>query len=164
MLIMPNLGYVAVGIYDLKRKKFLMRALTKVLSPDSASNPQFPISPLIPTMNILCADNFSSWLIARKVLLNVGLRFTKRIFLYFGVEISAFIILLILLVFNYLEIIIISLPPIIMASGLFYGGFLLIVLWKFLKLGAEINWTFNEHISLLMELKVKIRRLNSLSD
>lgn len=53
MLVVPNLGFVVVGVFDLKRKLFLMKALTKLVSPDSASSLGFLAANLIPTMNVM---------------------------------------------------------------------------------------------------------------
>lgn len=97
------------------------------------------------------------------MLLDVGRKFTERIFMYLGVELAAVLALLVLLILNFLQVTKVYIPPVLLAAGLFYGSFLLIILWRFLHIGAAVNATFDEHITLLLEMKLNIHTLNYMS-
>ncbi len=94
LVIVPNLAFIMVGIFDLKRKLFFMKACTKLLNPNSATCGEFLASNIIPTIDIMNPDNYYSWLKARRILMNAGLKFTSRIFLYLGVYLGGVLFIL----------------------------------------------------------------------
>lgn len=133
-----------------------MKACTKLLNPNSAACGQFLSANLVPTLDITRVENYYSWLKARKIFMNVGLKFTARIFLYLGVYFAFILIIFILLILSYLQVITVKFSNIFIFEALYFGMVVVLILFIFLHLGARVNKTFEEHISFLMEIKLNL--------
>ena len=82
-----NMAFILFGMVSIKRKYMQMRVLSAMLQP-VASGPYF-LGHELPSINMLDAQSIRAWLSLRASLLDLGCRFTNRVFLYT----SAFIVL-----------------------------------------------------------------------
>ena len=93
-------------------------------------------------MDITRVDNYYSWLKARKIFMNMGLKFTARIFLYLGVYFGSVILIIILLTLNHLKIMNVEFSNVFLIESLYFGAIVILILFIFLHLGAKVNQTF----------------------
>lgn len=77
-----------------------MKAVTKVLTPNI--DKEFWESYTIPTMDITCPYNYYSWLKMRMILLDVGRKYTARIFMYMAIYCLSAVMFFIVVIMNYL--------------------------------------------------------------
>mmetsp|Transcript_8634 Transcript_8634/g.7652 ORF Transcript_8634/g.7652 Transcript_8634/m.7652 type:complete len:85 (+) Transcript_8634:213-467(+) len=75
-----NLTFMYAGIIDFRRKLFYMKILQSMISPDK--DKQFVFSTYFPTLNICSIRNLNSWISLRDASLDLGQKYTVRIFVY----------------------------------------------------------------------------------
>ena len=156
LIFLPNISFILVGAADLERKVFLMKCLTKMITPNLANKFEFSKSPLIPTLNICSEANYFNWLKLRKIFLDVGKKFTSRIFLYMGFYVAALLCIFTYFVLNYLQIIKIKVPLNLSVYIAIWSALIFYMLMVFLYKGAEINKFFDYHTVILKEIKMNI--------
>ncbi|CAI2386921.1 unnamed protein product [Moneuplotes crassus] len=154
-----NLIFVIAGLVDFKRKLFLMKVLKSLISIDKDKN--FILSSYFPTINLCCHKNLKSWMILREACLDVGKKYTYRIFLYcsvflaFNLAFLGFLLMRVFGVFSY------SLPIAVSVTGTYDVLFILCVLFKMLRTGAQVNACFDSHKGELIKIKKLLYEVKS---
>jgi len=155
---LANLIFVVIGVVDFKRKLFYQRIMGYLLTPERAING--PIySYMVPTIDIFDAQNLRKWMIMRKASLDLGKKFTYRIFMYSSIFIAIYGLMagvFTLTLFGFLKYEI-PLQAIILAY--FDIVVILGILLQMMKTGAAVNQHFSIHKGILLRLKGQFLQL-----
>ncbi|CAI2359033.1 unnamed protein product [Moneuplotes crassus] len=146
-----NLFFVISGLADFKRKLFLMKILGSLISIDK--NRDFVFSSYFPTINICCHKNLKSWLILREACLDIGKKYTYRIFLYCSVFLGFNLIFLGFLLMKTFRVVSWTLPISVSVTGTFDVFIILGVLFQMLRIGSKVNDCFDHHKGELIKIK-----------
>ena len=112
-----NFIFIFAGIIDFKRKLFFMKILQSMISVEK--DPDFTFATYFPTLNICNFKNLTSWMQLRAACLDLGKKYTYRIFLYCSVFMAfytTFFLFILLMIFGILNY---NLPIAIYITGTF---------------------------------------------
>lgn len=146
-----NLTFIYAGIIDFRRKLFYMKILHSMISPEKDKN--FAFSTYFPTLNICCTKNLNSWMLLRQACMELGKKYTYRIFVYCSVFMAFYLSLFIFLVLSYFGILEYQLPTVVYFTGAFDVVVVLGILFYMIWLGAQVNEYFLTHKGIFINLK-----------
>ncbi|CAI2387117.1 unnamed protein product [Moneuplotes crassus] len=146
-----NLLFIIAGIIDFKRKLFFMKILQSMISIQKSKD--FQYSTYFPTLNILNKENLKSWLKLRSASLDLGKKFTYRIFLYCSIYLSVYLTYLIFLLMIVFRIIKADLAIAAYLAGTFDIIVILTILFQMLRMGAQVNDYYDIHKGELITIK-----------
>lgn len=144
-----NLDFISFGIVDFKRKLYFQKVLDKIIYTERNLN-QSDCMNNVPLIDILQPNNFKSWMDLRRATLDLGKKYTKRVFLYSSMFIlfyGSLALFFTLTFFGILEFEI-SLPVILL------GHYDIIaicgIMVYIVKKGADVNSYFPRHKETLL--------------
>ena len=151
MIFGYNLRFTYVGVTDFRRKLFFMKILKSMITVDKDKD--FLFSTYFPTLNICWMKNLNSWMMLRSTCLDLGLKYTYRIFVYCSVFLGIYLVLFIFIALSFFGILSYNLPLTIYITGTYDIILIFAILFKMLKLGAEINEYFDIFKGILIRHK-----------
>ena len=146
-----NLTFIYAGIIDFKRKLFYMRILKAMISPEK--DKFFAFSTYFPTINICSTQNLNSWMVLREASLDLGKKYTYRIFVYCSVFMAFYFTFFIFLVLSFIGILPYQLPVSVYVIGSYDITVILGIILYMIYIGALINEFFDEHKTVFIKLK-----------
>ena len=103
LMALVNTRFILFGVLDFKRKYFYARMLRSMLLP--TRDKHFTCGNMFPSINLLDAQSISSWMQLRNGMLDLGKKYTERVFLFSSCFILFYGILGVFLGLNYFRII-----------------------------------------------------------
>lgn len=151
----PNFQYVMTGISDFRRKVFFMNCASKLIDNlHTSAN-----SLLIPGLDLTLSQNLYNWFKLRKILLNIGTRFTSRILGYLGGLLILSGFMLVLLFLEYFGMIKLMFSPLTYAYIAFYLSYIFVSCLVMMHMGVAVNVFFLKHINSLRNFKFELKRM-----
>ena len=147
-----NVLFVLTGILDFGRKLFYQKILGALLDPQRHFNDP-PYIKLIPSINITWYHNIRRWMFLRKVSLDLGKKFTLRVFLYSSVFLGMYGLMAVFFTLSFFNLLSYNVPIAVSVLGYFDVIFILGIIMKMLSIGAETNSYFVKHKGILLKLK-----------
>ena len=147
-----NVLFVLTGILDFGRKLFYQKILGALLDPQRHFNDP-PYIKLIPSINITWYRNIRRWMFLRKVSLDLGKKFTLRVFLYSSVFLGMYGLMAVFFTLSFFNLLSYNVPIAVSVLGYFDVIFILGIIMKMLSIGAETNSYFVKHKGILLKLK-----------
>ncbi|CAI2386762.1 unnamed protein product [Moneuplotes crassus] len=149
-----NLSFMFAGIIDFKRKLFFMKILNSLISFEK--DKKFVFSSYFPTLNVCSINNLSSWLVLRESCLDLGRKYTQRIFIYCSVFMFFYLTLFVFMVLCLLKFLEYELSLGFYIVGAFDIIVVLGIMLNILRMGAKVNKYFNIHKRSLLSLKKQV--------
>jgi hypothetical protein len=146
-----NLTFIYAGIIDFRRKLFFMKILHSMITPDK--DKYFAFSTFFPTLNICHTQNLNSWMILRTASLDLGKKYTQRIFMYCSVFMAFYLSFFVFLLLSFLGILNYKLPLIVYMTGMYDVMIILGIILVMIKLGAQVNEFSDIHKGIFINLK-----------
>ena len=147
-----NVLFILTGILDFGRKLFYQKILGALLDPQRHFNDP-PYLKLIPSINIICNRNIRRWMFLRKISLDIGRKFTLRIFLYSSIFLGMYGLMAVFFTLSFFNLLHYNVPIAVSVLGYFDVIFILGIIMKMLSIGAETNSYFAKHKGILLKLK-----------
>ena len=119
---------------------------------------------LIPSINIVCPLNIRRWLFLRKVSLDLGMKFTMRVFLYTSIFLGTYGIMAAFFALTFFKLLPYNVPITMSILGYYDVVFVLGIILQMLSVGAETNSYFQKHTGVLLKLKRHFIEINSRYD
>jgi hypothetical protein len=149
---MVNLIFVVIGVVDFRRKLFFQKWMSCLLSPERRMNsPAY--AKLIPTIDIFDSDNLRRWMTLRKVSLDLGKKFTYRVFMYSSIFLVLYGTIAVFFTLTFFDLLPYNIPFQVMVLGYFDIFVILGVLMYMLNTGAHVNSYFAKHKTILLGIK-----------
>ena len=76
-----NMDFIAFGIVDFRRKLYFQKIMNQLIDTDRSLT-QSDFMRNVPLINILEPNNLRAWMDLRRVTLDLGKKYTKRVFMY----------------------------------------------------------------------------------
>jgi len=146
-----NLTFIYAGIIDFRRKLFLMKLLHSMISPEK--DKYFAFSTYFPTLNICDTKNLNSWMLLRAMCLDLGKKYTYRIFVYCSVFMAFYLTFFVFLVLSFLGILNYKLPLIVYITGTYDITVILGIFLIMIRMGAQVNNYSEKHKGVFINLK-----------
>mmetsp|Transcript_15995 Transcript_15995/g.13974 ORF Transcript_15995/g.13974 Transcript_15995/m.13974 type:complete len:231 (+) Transcript_15995:1332-2024(+) len=146
-----NFLFVTSGLIDFNRKLFFMKILQSLISPNK--DKLFVFSTYFPTINSCCRQNLKAWLQLRSVCLDLGKKYTFRIFLYCSVFLGIYFTYSIFLLLVTIRVVKYQLPIAAFVTGIFDTLVVLAILFQMLRIGAKVNDYYDIHKGELIKIK-----------
>lgn len=146
-----NFLFVFAGIIDFKRKLFFMKVCQSMISPEKDED--FMFATFFPTINVCCTKNLASWMTLRRSLLDLGKKYTYRIFLYCSVFLAFYLTFFIFLMLTLFGLLKYQIPLVVYITGTYDVVMILGVILIMIRTGAKVNSYYDIHIGTLMKLK-----------
>lgn len=137
LFFLQNYLFVFGGCLDFKRREIMMRACGALIDPDKAN--YSALYKQNPTINIASPQKLRAWFQMRSSLMDLGLKYLERIFLYSSTFIGFYLIFLAVVLLKYFGFFNIELSPMFLALGMFDVVFVLGVNLMMLNYGAQVN-------------------------
>lgn len=149
--------FVEIGGNDYNRRLFCMKALSAMITPDkSLLDPELKV---VPTINFFCPINLNNWLNSRLILMDVGLRFMKRIEIYASSLLVTYLLIIFIGLLGNLEILqyfSFVKYPIIYLVGYTQAIIFFFVIYRMILLGVKLNSYFQIHKTEISYLKFSV--------
>jgi len=146
-----NIKFISWGILDFRRKLFFMKILQSMISLDKDKH--FVFSHYFPTINIVCYKNLSSWAQLRCSSLDLGLKYTYRIFVYCSVFMAFYLAYFVFVSLSFFGFLDYDLPLTLYITGGYDITIVLVIILVMLKLGSDINEYFDTFKGILIKYK-----------
>jgi hypothetical protein len=146
--------FIEVGGNDYARKESLMRYLSSMISPDKLTVEKE--NRLIPTINFMCPLNLQSWMDLRRLALDVGKRYMKRIEIYSSIILFCYGLIFIIIMLGNFKIITnfnYDKYPLFYLLGYIETFLMIIVLYRMVVNGVKIKNYVTTHLSQLSFIK-----------
>ena len=117
MMPMLNTSFILFGVLDFKRKFFYARLMRSMLMPTPEKH--FVYGNMFPSVNLLDAKSICSWISLRNGLLDLGKKYTQRVFLFSSCFIAFYSILGIILALNFFAIVNFNFQPMVWVFSVF---------------------------------------------
>lgn len=98
-----NLKFIVFGVVDFRRKLFFLKVLMALIDPEGSLNEE-EITKSIPVINITCPNNIRRWMRLRRSSLDLGKKYTYRVFLYSSMFIGLYGLIAVYLTLNLFEL------------------------------------------------------------
>ena len=151
LLYNANLAFVYAGAGDFKRKLFYMKILQSLITPEKDED--FMFSNFFPTLNACCTENLKSWIQLRALTLDIGKKYTYRIFIYSAGFIVAYVLFFVFIMLSMFSFVDYKLPLTVSILGTFDVIVILGMILQMFRLGAQINNHFNIHKGVFLRIK-----------
>ncbi len=143
----PNIAILLSIIPLLLRKKFFMHCSSKILFPNQNPN---CFAFFLPSIHFTPA-NILSWVKLRSILRDLGMRFYRRVEVYFGLMLVLYLCTLLLVLLTVFKVV--ELPLLNASFGslmIFWGFIMCTVFLQVVYVGASINYiTTKQRVSLI---------------
>lgn len=149
-----NLTFMYAGIIDFRRKHFFMKILNNMIAPDK--DKEFIFSSYFPTLNILSIKNLNSWLLLRESALDLGKKYTQRIFVYCSVFMFFYLSLFLVIVLSLLGIFRYDFSYGFYITGIYDVLIVLGIMLQIIRTGAKVNKYFDKHKKNILWLKKQV--------
>ena len=147
-----NIKFAFTGIVDFSRKLFFQKVMGLLIDPNrSINNPDY--YKLIPTLNVVDPDNLRRWLFLRRASLDLGKKFTYRVFLYCSSFLALYGLMALFFTLASIGLIDYEIPLRVTLLGWFDVITILGIIIKMLHIGAYVNEEFSVHKGKLLNLK-----------
>ena len=147
-----NLMFIVFGVVDFRRKLFFQKMMTALIDPERSLNEKGVIKS-IPIINILCPNNLRRWMHLRKSSLDLGRKYTYRVFLYSSIFIGLYGLIAVYLTLTLFQILNNKIPLSVYLIG-YYDVFVIIgIMIHMINIGAEVNSYFSHHKDKFLCLK-----------
>ncbi len=154
--------FIESGTIDYKRRLISMKSLSSMIIPEKTLLK--PTYKIIPTINFYDANTLKSWMTCRRLLMDVGLSYQKRIEAYTGTVLVIYSVIVTILLlgnfgifkgFNFSDY------PIFFMLGYSQALVLGMVIYRIILLGVELNEMHEKHISELLYIKSSFKYMLS---
>ena len=146
-----NLAFVYAGSGDFKRKLFQMKILQSLITPEKDED--FIFSNFFPTLNAWCTVNLRSWVQLRALCLDLGKKYTYRIFIYSAGFVVAYVLFFVFIVLSMFSFVNYELPLTVYVTGMFDTVIVFGLILQMFRLGAQINNHYNTHKGVFLRIK-----------
>ena len=154
-----NVDFITFGIIDFRRKLFYQEALSALIETNKKKLKKSEHFQSIPTMNILDPENLRNWMDLRKLSLDLGKKYTYRVFLYSSIFLSIYGSLALFFALVFFNILDYDIPVSVSLLG-YYDVFAVIgIMIYMLRIGAEVNSYFSVHKEKLISLKTNFIKI-----
>lgn len=145
-VFMVSCLFIESGGNDYARREFCLQSLSALITPDK----YFLKTPfkLYPTINFICPKNLKSWIYLRLLIMDVGLRYMKRVELYASTFLFFYAVLVITLVLGNLDILKgfnFNTYPVFFIMGYAETFIVFLCLYRMMLVGARVNSYFEKH-------------------
>lgn len=157
---MVNLVFVTFGLIDFKRKLFFQKIMGALINAERKMNDPSYIR-LTPIINVLDPDNLRRWMTMRRACIDLGLKFTLRVFLYSSIFIVVYGLFAAFLAMAFFELVPYKVPIAVTILGMFDILVILGTILQMIKIGAEVNLQFIRHKEVLITIKRQLIEIKS---
>ncbi|CAI2384059.1 unnamed protein product [Moneuplotes crassus] len=149
-----NLTFMYAGVIDFRRKLFFMKILNNLISPNKDKD--FIFSSYFPTLNICSIRNLNSWLLLREAALDLGKKYTQRIFVYCSVFMFFYLSLFALIVLSLLRLLRYDFSIGFYITGTFDVLVILGIMLTIIRMGAKVNKFYDKHKRSILWIKKQV--------
>jgi hypothetical protein len=147
-----NLGFVIFGLTDFRRKLFMQKNIGLLINAERHMNDPAYMK-LIPVINFVNPVYLRRWIMLRRTILDLGLKYTLRVFIYMSVFIVVYGLQSIICVLSIFNLINFELPLGGMILVIYDITVIMVFFIRMIKIGAEVNAQFKDHKEILMNIK-----------
>jgi len=153
-----NLEFIIFGVIDFRRKLFFQKTMSALIDAERRIDSTSLINSL-PHLNLLDSDNLRNWMDLRRSSLDLGQKFTLRVFLYSSIFVILYGSMALFLTLTFFNLLDYDIPLSVSLLG-FYDVFCIVgVLIYMIRIGAEVNQYFFIHRQKLLNIKTSFLRV-----
>jgi hypothetical protein len=147
-----NLLFVIFGLTDFKRKRFIQKIMGAFINAERNMNDP-PFIKFTPVINLINPNYLKRWIILRKTALDLGEKYTRRVFMYTSIFIIAYGILATVFVLTFFKLLKFDIVMSVAILGAYDILTILGFIIQMIRVGAEVNIEFRKHKEILMGIK-----------
>jgi hypothetical protein len=147
-----NLIFVIFGLTDFKRKRFIQKIMGAFINAERNMNDS-PFIKFTPVINLINPNYLKRWIILRKTALDLGEKYTRRVFMYTSCFIIIYGFLAAVFILTFFKLLQFDIVMSVAILGAYDILTILGFIIQMIRVGAEVNIEFIKHKEILMGIK-----------